>query len=46
MTPVHGLTVGAENHHALELLERALGYTRVALATVGPDRSGPSPCEG
>ena len=34
------------DHHALELLERALGYTRVALAGVGPDRSGPSPCSG
>ena len=34
------------HHHALELLERALGYTRVSLSTVGPDRSGPSPCAG
>jgi uncharacterized protein (TIGR03086 family) len=32
--------------HALELLDRSLGYTRVALSTVGPDRSGPSPCAG
>jgi uncharacterized protein (TIGR03086 family) len=39
-------TVGWETDHALELLERALGYTRVALSTVGPDRSGPSPCAG
>jgi uncharacterized protein (TIGR03086 family) len=39
-------TVGRTHHHALELLERALGYTRVALSTVGPDRSGPSPCAG
>jgi uncharacterized protein (TIGR03086 family) len=39
-------TSGPAHHHALELLERALGYTRVALSTVGPDRSGPSPCEG
>lgn len=31
---------------ALELLERALTYTRTTLATVGPDRSGPSPCAG
>jgi uncharacterized protein (TIGR03086 family) len=28
------------------LLERALGYTRVALSTVGQDRSGPTPCAG
>jgi uncharacterized protein (TIGR03086 family) len=35
-----------EEHHALELLERALGYTRLALTTVGPDRSGRSPCRG
>jgi uncharacterized protein (TIGR03086 family) len=39
-------TIGRTHHHALELLERALGYTRGALATVGPDRSGPSPCAG
>jgi uncharacterized protein (TIGR03086 family) len=39
-------TAGRTHHHALELLERALGYTRVALSTVGPDRSGPSPCAG
>ena len=32
-------TIGRTHHHALELLERALGYTRGALATVGPDRS-------
>jgi uncharacterized protein (TIGR03086 family) len=38
--------VGRENHHALELLERALGYTRVALSNVGRDRSSPSPCAG
>jgi uncharacterized protein (TIGR03086 family) len=38
--------VGQTHHHALELLERALGYTRVALSAVGPDRSGPSPCAG
>jgi uncharacterized protein (TIGR03086 family) len=38
--------VGRDHHHALELLERALGYTRVALSTVGPDRSGPTPCAG
>ena len=37
-------TVGRTHHHALELLERALGYTRVTLSTVGADRSGPSPC--
>ena len=35
-----------QDHHALELLERALGYTRAALSTVGPDRSVPSPCAG
>ena len=39
-------TVGREHHRALELLERALGYTRGALATVGADRSGPTPCAG
>jgi uncharacterized protein (TIGR03086 family) len=39
-------TLGPAHHHALELLERALGYTRVALSTVGPDRSGPTPCTG
>jgi uncharacterized protein (TIGR03086 family) len=39
-------TVGREHHRALELLERALGYTRGALATVGPDRSAPTPCAG
>lgn len=33
-------------HHTLELLERALGYTRVALSSVGPDRGVPSPCAG
>jgi uncharacterized protein (TIGR03086 family) len=38
------LTVGLAHHHAVELLERALGYTRAALSTVGADRSGPSPC--
>ena len=32
--------------HALELLERALGYTRVTLTSVGPRRSDPSPCAG
>lgn len=32
--------------HALELLERSLGYTRVALSAVGPDRSLPTPCAG
>lgn len=42
MTPATGRT----HHHALELLERSLGYTRVALSTVGPDRSGPTPCAG
>ncbi len=36
--------VGQGHHHALELLERALGYTRVSLSTVGTDLSGPSPC--
>ena len=39
-------TVGRAHHRAVELLERALGYTRGALATVGPDRSGPTPCAG
>jgi uncharacterized protein (TIGR03086 family) len=39
-------SLGREHHRALELLERALGYTRGALATVGPDRSGPTPCAG
>jgi uncharacterized protein (TIGR03086 family) len=29
---------------ALELLERALTFTRMSLTTVGPDRSGPTPC--
>jgi uncharacterized protein (TIGR03086 family) len=38
--------VNACHTHALELLDRSLGYTRVALSTVGPDRSGPSPCAG
>jgi uncharacterized protein (TIGR03086 family) len=38
--------VTAGHHHALELLERALGYTRVALSSVGPDRGGPTPCAG
>lgn len=33
-------------HHALGLLERALGYTRVSLSSVGTDRSGPTPCAG
>jgi uncharacterized protein (TIGR03086 family) len=33
-------------HHALGLLERALGYTGVSLSSVGTDRSGPSPCAG
>ena len=42
MTPA----VGWGHDHALELLERALGYTRGSLATVGSDRSGPSPCAG
>lgn len=37
-------TVGRAHHAALGLLERALGYTRDALATVGADRSGPTPC--
>ena len=40
------LSVGQGHQQALELLERALGYTRIALTTVGPDRSGPSPCAG
>jgi uncharacterized protein (TIGR03086 family) len=31
---------------ALELLERALTYTRTTLSSVGPDRSGPTPCAG
>jgi uncharacterized protein (TIGR03086 family) len=31
---------------ALELLERALSYARISLSTVGPDRSGPTPCAG
>jgi uncharacterized protein (TIGR03086 family) len=39
-------TVGPAPHDALELLERALAYTRVALCAVGPDRSGPTPCAG
>ena len=38
--------MSAGTTHALELLDRSLGYTRVALSTVGPDRSGPSPCAG
>jgi len=38
--------VTAGHDHALELLERALGYTRVSLTSVGPRRSGPSPCAG
>lgn len=46
MTRFIGQAVGRTHHHALELLERALGYTRIALSTVGPDRSGPSPCAG
>ena len=46
MTRDTGLAVGRTHHHALELLERALGYTRVALSTVGPDRTGPTPCAG
>jgi uncharacterized protein (TIGR03086 family) len=33
-------------HHALQLLERSLAYTRESLTTVGPDRTGPSPCAG
>ena len=36
----------AGHDHALELLERALGYTRVSLTSVGAHRSGPSPCAG
>ncbi len=39
-------TVGRAHHRALELLERALGYTRGALATVGLDRNGPTSCAG
>jgi uncharacterized protein (TIGR03086 family) len=39
-------TLGRTHDQSLELLERALGYTRRALATVGPDRSIPSPCAG
>ena len=39
-------TIGRTHHHALELLERALGYTRGALATVGLDRDGPTSCAG
>jgi uncharacterized protein (TIGR03086 family) len=39
-------TPGRTHRDALELLERSLGYTRVALSTVGPDRSGPTPCAG
>ncbi len=31
---------------ALELLERALTYTRTTLSSVGPDCSGPTPCAG
>ncbi len=31
---------------ALELLEQALTYTRTTLSSVGPDRSGPTPCAG
>jgi uncharacterized protein (TIGR03086 family) len=46
VTPGIGSAVGRDTHHALELLERALGYTRSALSTVGADRSGPSPCAG
>jgi uncharacterized protein (TIGR03086 family) len=38
--------VNADHTHALELLDRSLAYTRVALSTVGADRSGPSPCAG
>ena len=36
----------AGHTRALELLDGSLGYTRVALSTVGPDRSGPTPCAG
>jgi len=36
--------VSAGHHHALELLERALAYTRMTLSSVGSDRSGPTPC--
>ncbi len=36
--------VGQDHRHAIELLDRALGYTWAALVTVGPDRSVPTPC--
>ena len=36
----------AGHDRALELLERALTYTRTTLSSVGPDRSGPTPCAG
>ena len=39
-------TLGQTHHESLELLERALGYTRGALATVGLDRDGPTSCAG
>ena len=42
--PVTGRRPG--HHHALELLERALGYTRGRCPSVGTDRSGPTPCAG
>jgi uncharacterized protein (TIGR03086 family) len=38
--------VTAGHDRALELLERALAYTRTTLSSVGPDRSGPTPCAG
>jgi uncharacterized protein (TIGR03086 family) len=38
--------VTAAHDRALELLERALTYTRTTLSSVGPDRSGPTPCAG
>jgi uncharacterized protein (TIGR03086 family) len=46
VTPVDGLATDWQKRPALELLERALGYTRVALSEVGPDRAGPTPCAG
>jgi uncharacterized protein (TIGR03086 family) len=40
-------TPGPTLTQAVELLERALGYTRVALADVGPDDlDAPTPCAG
>jgi len=38
--------VTAGHDRALELLERTLTYTRTTLSSVGPDRSGPTPCAG